>query len=119
MNIKHSLWLLVLLSSSVMAETLMIKEFHDREHAFVFKSDGSMVKLKELNLETGNGFEIIGKEGGKYVFKGSDGEQYRVFIPEVMTNQTAAIEIPCDRPQILLASDHRNASARGLGEDCE
>lgn len=102
-----------------MAETPVIKDFYDREHAFVFKSDGSMVKLKELDLKSGIDLEIIGKEGGQYLFKAPDGEQYRVFVPEVMTNQTATIEIPCDRPQILLASDHRNASARGLGEDCE
>ncbi len=109
----------MILSSSVLAETLVIRDFHDREHAFVFKSDGSMVELKELGLEPGVELEITGKEGGQYLFKAPDGEQYRVFVPEVVTNQTATIDIPCDRPQILLADDHRNASARGVGEDCK
>ena len=102
-----------------MAETLVIEGFHDGEDAFVFKSDGSMVELKKSGLKAPYKFDVIGKEGGQYLFNGPDGEQYRVFIPEVVTNQTATIKIPCDRPQILLASDQRNASARGLGEDCE
>ncbi len=101
-----------------MAETLVIEGFHDGEDAFVFKSDGSMVELKNSGLKAPYKFDVTGKEGGQYLFN-AEGEQYRVFIPEVITNQTAAIKIPCDRPQILLASDHRNASARGLGEDCE
>ncbi len=102
-----------------MAETLVIEGFHDGEHAFVFKSDGSMVELKKSGLKAPYKFDVTGKEGGQYLFNGPDGEQYRVFIPEVVTNQTATIDIPCDRPQILLADDHRNASARGVGEDCK
>jgi len=113
----------VLVSSSLLAEMPVIKDFYDREHAFVFKSDGSMVELKKLDFpvnESGEfDLEITGKEGGQYLFNGPHGKQYRVFVPEVKTDQAMKILPPCDRPQILLADDHRTASARGVGEDCK
>ncbi len=108
----------MLLSTSLLAETQYIENFHDPEYAVVFKSDGSMVQLKELGLPDGFKPEITGKEGGQYLFKGYDGEQYRVFVPEVVTSRSRKLDIRCDHSTIVLADDHRIASARGVGEDC-
>ncbi len=114
---QHWLWLLVLLSSALMAETQLIEGFHDPDNAFVVKSDGSFVPVRELNLTPP--FKITGKEGGQYLFEGSDGENYRVFIPEVVTNQSKESVILCEHSRVVFADDHRIASARGAGEGCK
>jgi hypothetical protein len=117
MNGKRWLWLLALLCSSALAETRFIEAFHDPDHAFVSKPDGSMVPARELNLE--KRLRIIGKEAGQYLFEGPEGETYRVFVPEVITSDSSQPVIHCDRTQVVMADDHQVASARGVGEDCQ
>lgn len=116
MNGKRWLWLLALLCSSAFSETRFIEAFHDPDHAFVSKSDGSFVPVSELGLEPP--FRITGKEGGQYLFEGSDGESYRVFVPEVVTSDSGQPVIHCDKSQVVFADDHQIASARGVGGDC-
>lgn len=118
MNGIRWLWLLALLCSSALAETrfIEIKRFHDPDHAFVIKSDGSFVPVSELGLEPP--FTITGKEGGQYLFEGPDGESYRVLVPEVVTSNSEQPVIHCDKSQVVFADDHQSANARGVKRDC-
>jgi len=116
---QHWLWLLVLLSSALLAETQQIERFYDPDNAFVVKSDGSFVPVQKLKSKLKFPLKITGKEGGQYLFEGSDGENYRVFIPEVVTNQSKESVILCEHSRVVFADDHRIASARGAGEGCK
>lgn len=117
--------MLVILSSPLLAETQYIKGFHDEEHAFVMNSDGSFVRVSELGLlaelkkKESPGIEIIGQEGGQYLFMGSDGEQYRAYVPEVITGQSIEPVVYCDQSPAVFSDDYRIASARGVEGECE
>lgn len=100
-----------------MAETQYIEKFHDQDHAFVMTPEGAFVPVRELGLAPP--FEITGKENGQYLFVGPQGEQYRVYVPEVMTSQSRKPIAYCDQSPAVFSDDYRIASARGVDEECE
>lgn len=109
--------LLTVLTSPLLAEPQYIERFHDEEHAFVMNPEGEFVPVSTLGLTPP--FEIIGKEGGQYLFKGPQGKQYRVYIPEVVTGKPMKMIDYCDPSPVVLSDDYRMASARGVGEECK
>lgn len=83
----------------------------------VMTSEGAFVPVRELELKLP--VDIIGKEGGQYLFKGSDGEQYRAYVPEVITGQSIEPVVYCDQSPAVFSDDYRIASARGVEGECE
>lgn len=116
--------LLVLLSSPLLAETTYIENFHDEEHAFVMNPEGEFVPATELELDRKPdgtlGWKIIGKENGQYLFTAPNEEgTYRVFIPEVITSAARKAISYCDQSAAVFPDDQRNATIRGIDEECE
>ncbi|KPP96719.1 MAG: hypothetical protein HLUCCO03_02375 [Marinobacter sp. HL-58] len=109
--------LLFVWSSPITADSPRIEKFHDEEHALVTAPDGSLVPLSKLGSKPP--FDITGMEGGQYLFMGPNEEEYRVYVPEVVTNQSKKRVIVCDQSQAVFADDYRIASARGVDEECE
>lgn len=79
--------------------------------------DGSLMPVAKLGIELP--LTVTGKEGGQYLFKGPDNQEYRVYLPEVVTSDSKEYVIVCDQSQVVMADDYGSASARGVDGECE
>lgn len=104
-------------SSPLAADALQIEKFHDQKDAVVTAADGSLMPVAKLGIKLP--LTITGKEGGQYLFKGPDNEEYRVYVPEVVTSDSKEYVIVCDHSQVVMSDDYRIASARGVEGECE
>lgn len=109
--------LLLVWSSPLAADSLQIERFHDQKDAVVTAPDGTLTPVAELDLKLP--LIVTGKEGGQYLFKGPHNEEYRVYVPEVVTSDSKEYVIVCDQSQVVMADDYRIASARGVEGECE
>ncbi|MEP1215969.1 MAG: hypothetical protein ABJM11_15930 [Marinobacter sp.] len=109
--------LLAVVSSQAAGDSLQIEKFHDQNHALVTGPDGSLVPVAELDFQPP--FTITGMESGQYLFKGPNDEEYRVYVPEVVTSASEEYVIVCDHSPIVMADDYGSASARGVDGECE
>jgi len=79
--------------------------------------DGSLMPVAKLGIKLP--LTVTGQEGGQYLFKGPNGEEYRVYVPEVVTSHSKEYVIVCDQSQVVMADDYGSASARGVDGECK